>query len=571
MYFDAFTLSALVDEMLDTLVGGRVQDVLDVDGTGFGLEIYANHKRHYLYISADTHTPRLHVVPDRLRRGIERPTQLGLLLRRFIEGAKLTHVSQPEWERIVHLVFEGEAGEFTLIVEPMERRSNIILVQDGMVLDCTRRVGADENRYRVTLPNHHYQPPPPMTNKLNPFTLNTGQLSDVLAQNDDPKRKLSHWLSANLLGFSPLLAKEVVFRGFRELNITADKADVSLLHEAIETLITPLKTRDWQTGASWDGEVATAYSVYPLTHLPNWKRTETVSDALVAYYGALVGVDAYNEAKKPVKAVIDEVKAKINAKLASLDMGLKDESEMEHLKQSGELILAYQYTLKPKQTVLKAQYEVEGEPVSVVLDPTMTPLDNAKKYFDQYNRAKRAQAGVPQLIEETKLDLFYTGQLENDLRQAMNYPDIEDVVNALQARGWWQSSARAKRGGGRSGALRLTKDGYVAWVGRNSYQNETVTFKHGNPQDLWFHARGVPGAHGVLRNDGRRISDELIAQIAAIVAYYSASRNENRVIVDVTRVKYVKKIKGAGIGMVTYRNEETVTVTPKNEEILQNG
>jgi predicted ribosome quality control (RQC) complex YloA/Tae2 family protein len=117
--------------------------------------------------------------------------------------------------------------------------------------------------------------------------------------------------------------------------------------------------------------------------------------------------------------------------------------------------------------------------------------------------------------------------------------------------------------------MRLTKDGYVIWIGRNSHQNEQVTFKHANPQDLWLHARGIPGAHGVIRNDGRRISDQLITQVAGVVAFYSASRGEKSVIVDVTRVKYVKKIKGAGMGMVTYRNEETVTVVPHNEENLK--
>jgi predicted ribosome quality control (RQC) complex YloA/Tae2 family protein len=571
MYVDVFTLSALVDELLDTLVGGRVQDVLDVDASGVGMEIYANHKRHYLYLSADTRTPRLHVVPDRLRRGLERPTQVGLLLRRLIEGAKLTHVSQPKWERIVHLTFESAEGVYTLIVEPMERRSNLILVQDGMVLDCMRRVGADENRYRVTLPNHPYQPPPPMEGKLSPFELKVGALMGALAQNDDPKRKLANWLTGNLLGFSPLVAKEVVYRATGNVNALVADVDTERLHAVLTAFTAPLQARDWQIGVAKDGDSVLAYSVYPLTHLPHWERVENVSSALVAYYGAAVGADAYNEAKKPVQAVLDDVKGKLRAKIASLEAGLKDERELEYLKQSGELILAYQYTLKNGQTSFKAQYDLDGDALTVTLDPSLTPLENAQRYFDQYNRAKRAQAGVPQLIAETKLDMFYAEQLENDLRQAENYPDIDDVASALQARGWWQSGARPKRGGGRTGALRLTHSGFVIWVGRNSYQNEMVTFKHANPQDLWFHVRGVPGAHGVLRNDGRRIPEELIRKVASIVAYYSASRHETRVLVDVTRVKYVKKIKGAGVGMVTYRNEDTVTVAPQHEEILRHG
>jgi predicted ribosome quality control (RQC) complex YloA/Tae2 family protein len=570
MNVDAFTLASLVDEFMDTLVGGRVQDVLDTDATGIGLEIYANHKRQYLYLSADMHTPRVHLVGDRLRRGLDKPTQLGLLLRRHVESGRVVHVSQPEWERILQIDIEGAEGEVSIIIEPMERRSNLLLVQNGVVLDCLRRVGADENRYRVSLPNHTYQLPPPMTGKVNPFTLDKAAFLAQWGANDDPKRKTAQWLSANLFGFSPLLAKETMYRATGNSNQLVSQTDASVLFDTLTHLTQPLKRRDWQHGVvEQDGQVL-AFSAYPITHLQGWHSVASMSQAMTLFYGASVGVDAYNEAKKPVQEAIEEGRRKFGAKLASLESGLKDESERDLMQQSGELILAYQYTIQKGQTILKAQYDMDGAELTIKLDPTLTPLENAQRYFDRYNRAKRAQAGVPQLVEETQTELFFLAQLENDLRLASNYPEIDDVVSALQSRGLWQGGQRPKRGGsGRTGALRLTKDGYVIWVGRNSHQNEQVTFKHANPQDLWLHARGIPGAHGVIRNDGRRISDQLIAQVASVVAFYSASRGEKSVIVDVTRVKYVKKIKGAGMGMVTYRNEETVTVVPHNEENLK--
>src|SRR6187455_1832539 len=130
MYLDAFTLSALVDEFMDVLVGGRVQDSLSVDEYGLGLEVYANHRRSYLYLSADPQTPRVHVVPEKLRRGLVKPSQLGLLFRRYVEGGQITHVSQPEWERIIHIDVAGPEGDVTIIIEPMERRSNLLLVQN---------------------------------------------------------------------------------------------------------------------------------------------------------------------------------------------------------------------------------------------------------------------------------------------------------------------------------------------------------------------------------------------------------------------------------------------------------
>jgi predicted ribosome quality control (RQC) complex YloA/Tae2 family protein len=244
---------------------------------------------------------------------------------------------------------------------------------------------------------------------------------------------------------------------------------------------------------------------------------------------------------------------------------------MDFLQHSGELILAYQYTLKKDQTELRAQYDPDEPELVIKLDPKLTPIKNAQRYFDRYNRSKRALTGVPQLVSDTRWELAYIAQLENDLRLASSYPEIDEVIQALRNRGLTsgpKTMARRVGGSGQSAPLRLTKDGFVIWVGRNSRQNEQVTFKLGNGQDLWLHARDVPGAHVVIRNDGRRMAESLIESAAAIAAYYSGSRQESKVIVDVTRCKYVKKIKGAAPGMVTYRNEETLTVTPHSEDAL---
>ena len=225
MYLDVFSLSALVDEFMDTIVGGRVQDAIDVDETGIGLEIYANRRRHYLYLSADQSIPRIHLISDKLRRGLQRPTQLGLLLRRYVEGGRVTHISQPEWERIIHIDLEGAEGAVEIIVEPMERRGNILLVQDGVILDCMRRVGPDINRHRLSLPNHEYVPPPPQTGKRNPFTVTVEDMVGFFMQTTDPKRKAFQVLTTHLLGMSPLLAREIVFRAGGDSRQKADEAN----------------------------------------------------------------------------------------------------------------------------------------------------------------------------------------------------------------------------------------------------------------------------------------------------------------------------------------------------------
>lgn len=570
MYLDVFTISALVDQLMDTIVGGRVQDSIDVDATGLGLEIYANRKRHYLYMNADQAVPRIHLVQDKLRRGRERPTQLGLLFRRYVEGGRVVHISQPHWERILHIEVEGAEGSVEIIAEPMERRSNILLVQNGVILDCMRRVGPQENRHRLSLPAHEYMPPPAQTDKRDPLLISVKDMIGFVAQAADSKRKTFQILTSHLLGMSPLLAREIVFRSGADIAQKAPDAIPESLFASLRQVVDPLGQRMWEPGVAETDGVIAAFSVYPLEHLSGWQPTETVSQALAAYFGVPIGDDAYNAAKGPARKAIEEGKKKMGAKLASLERALTDDSEREILRKSGELILAYQYTLQEGQTELLAQYDIGEDEMTIALDPTLSPLDNAQRYFNKYNKAKRALEDVPQLVEETKTELSYLAQLETDLELASNWPEIGDVQQALQSRGYWQGKSARKIGGsGNSAPIRIvTREGYIIWIGRNSRQNDNVTFKKAKSDDYWLHARDVPGSHVVIRFDGRRIPDSVIEQAASIAAYYSARRSDGSVPVDVTRCKYVKKIKGAAQGMVTYRNENTLVVVPRSEKHL---
>ncbi|MBZ0277882.1 MAG: NFACT RNA binding domain-containing protein, partial [Anaerolineae bacterium] len=333
-----------------------------------------------------------------------------------------------------------------------------------------------------------------------------------------------------------------------------------------------LKARDWQPGIAETDEGVAAFSVYPLMSLSGWGRVDTVSEALAAYYGAPVGADAYNAAKEPVRDMIGEAQSRLRGKLASLESSLKDDAEREILKQSGELILAYQYALKPGQTQLKAQYDLDQPELVIQIDPQLSPLENAQAYFARYDKAKRALEDVPRLVRETKIELDFLAQLVADLEMAANWPDIGEVQQALQSKGYWRGKA-VKRiaGSGQSAPLKVvTKDNFVIWVGRNSRQNEQVTFGKGGGVDLWLHAHDVPGSHVVIKFDGRRIPEAVIEQAAAIAAYYSANRGEGKVLVDVTECRHVKKIKGAAPGMVTYRNETTRTTAPRPESDFEN-
>jgi predicted ribosome quality control (RQC) complex YloA/Tae2 family protein len=516
-------------------------------------------------MSAHPQEARLHLVADRLRRGVEKPSPLGLMLRRNIEGAILTAVRQPDWERVILLDFEGAEGIFTLIVEPMERRANILLVSEGRIMDCLRRVGPDENRVRVSLPGYEYVPPPPQKLKRPPTALTLTLLSDAL--DADPGKAAWRTLTDTVLGFSPLLAKEAVYRAMERANIKAGDTSARTLFEAMQSLLDPLLARRWQPGVTEGDGTITSFAAYPITHLPGWRETSRISEALALYYGAPVGVEAYDAAKKPIREQIEEAAGRLERRLESLKRSQRDDSERERLRQSGELLLAYQYAITPGQTSFSAQYDFDQPALEIPIDPSVNAVENAKRYFEEYEKAKRANAGVPSLIKAADGEIAFLRQLATDLDLAANWPEIGEVQDALQASGYWRGPKTARPKGSKSAPLKVTTpDGIVIWVGRNARQNDEVTFVKGRPEDLWLHARGVPGAHVIIKSGGRPVADNVLQRAASLAAYYSASRGEGHVEVDSTERRHVRKIKGGKAGMVTYRNESVIGAVPADEK-----
>ena len=487
------------------------------------------------------------------------------MLRRNIEGAILTAVRQPDWERVILLDFDGAEGLFTLIVEPMKRRANILLVRDGRIMDCLRRVGPDENRVRVSLPGYEYVPPPPQKLKRPPTAMTFTLLSDAL--DADPGKAAWRTLTDKILGFSPLLAKEIVYRAMERANIKAGDTSARTLFEAMQSLLDPLLARRWQPGVTEGDGTITSFAAYPVTHLPGWRETSSISEALALYYGAPVGVEAYDAARKPIREQIEEAAGRLERRLELLKRSQRDDSERERLRQSGELLLAYQYAITPGQTSFSAQYDFDQPALEIPIDPSVNAVENAKRYFEEYEKAKRANAGVPSLIRAAEGEIAFLRQLATDLDLAANWPEIGEVQDALQASGYWRGPRTARPKGSKSAPLKVTTpDGIVIWVGRNARQNDEVTFVKGRPEDLWLHARGVPGAHVIIKSGGRPVADNVLQRAASLAAYYSASRGEGHVEVDSTERRHVRKIKGGKAGMVTYRNESVIEAVPADEK-----
>jgi predicted ribosome quality control (RQC) complex YloA/Tae2 family protein len=589
MYFDALTMSAVADE-LRVLIGARVQQVVQVDGWSVGFEIYVSGadgeegehvsgQRHYLVASAHPQRSRVHLTETKLRRGVEVPTSLLLLLRKFVRGGRITAVDAPEFERILNVEIEPpaelreEQPTLLLVVEAMGRHANVILVDArGIVMDAVKRVPPRLSRVRPILPGKPYRLPPVQA-KLDPPDLTGLRLDQMLAK-ADPAQSLWRALVSEIRGVSPLLAREVVYRATGTADMTVGDLHASPIFpllDAFQGLWIHFWERDWQPHVAVEAGRVAAFAPYVLTQYATGEPVASISLAVDRFdrahssYGEEedggAGPDAYAPAKDRVRADLREARERVENRRRSLERQWTPPEELDRLRMCGEMILAYAHTIRRGDEVLEAQVALEGPPLPIALDPQQTAVENAQAYFARYDKAKSAGAEVPALIARADLELAYLDQLATDLDLAANWPEIGEVSTALEEAGY----APKRRGPQmqRGEPLRVAaEEGWLILVGRSARQNHDLTFRRAAPDDLWLHAVDVPGSHVIVRTGGRPVPEGVLQRAAALAAYYSARRGEQSVLVAWTARRYVRPIRGAGPGMVTYAREQTLRVRP---------
>ncbi len=560
MYVDHLTLACLRDR-LDGLLGARVQKVLLPDKFSIGLELYAG-QRFQLLVSAHPQFARALLAPQKLRRGVETATPLLLLLRKWVRGGRLVDVTQPPWERILTLHFEGPAGPCRLVAEMIGRYSNVILVgPNERVLEATKRIGPDLNRYRVTLPAHPYQPPPTPPGRQSPTGIAASAWAAILAS-AAPDEPLQRLLTHQLLGVSPMVAREVAARAAGDAGAKVRAVSPGALVTATTEIFAPLEDGSWTPHVVLDdvGNVI-AFAPYEPRQFERIEPAPDISDAMWRYFQQRFTIDSYAAIRQQVQGLIDQAQSRTARALEQLEAEVVDEEEINKLREAGELLLAYQGQVKrgAREVTLP---DYEGVPRAIALDPTLTPVKNSQAYFRRYRKAHRAAEKIPVRIKTFTADKAYLEQLAADLTLAESRPEIDEVRNAL-IEGGWTPKARQQKSGQVSGPRHFVVSGFSIYVGRNARQNEQVTFKQAGPDDLWLHARSVPGAHVIIKSGKRDAPKEVIQRAAELAAYYSPARNSGCVDVVVTKRRFVRRLRGGHPGLVTCRNERTVRVEPK--------
>jgi predicted ribosome quality control (RQC) complex YloA/Tae2 family protein len=583
MSFDALTLSAVRDELEPLLTGARLQKVVLPDELSLAIEAFApGAGRTNVLLTAHPEESRVQRIPGLPARGIERDTPFSLVVRKHLRDARIRSVGQPRLERVFDLDCEqrdasGQHYRVVLIVEAMGRRSNLVLVDEhGVIIDAARRSPPSRNSRRPVLPHLPYVPPPPQ-DRLFHEEVSGDRLAEEAAGRTG---LLARFLSDRLAGLSPLSGRELAFRVTGAIDTPLAEADWPQVAAAARDFLGYVDAHDWQPSVAFDGARPLEYAPYVLTHLEaNGMRVvpyDGISAAIDAYYAGLAEAgparrgDPLTAERRallaPIERALETTERRNAALLHQLDNGhlLRDP-----LRRAGELILTHQAALTPGATELA----VAGERIE--LDATLSAVDNAQAYFARYRKAREAEARVPALLEEGRQRATHLA----DLRTLVELADSMDSVRALRREVGAASGSKVlaerkppKRGSRRqktaakaSGSHRRIElgDGWEVLVGTSAAGNAAVTFELARPDDLWLHARGVPGSHVILRGPDATPPDHAIERAAQLAAYHSSARTAAAVEVDITPKRYVKKIPNGPPGLVRYENERTVRVTPQ--------
>ena len=571
MPFDALTLSAVRDELEPLLTDARLQRLVFADELTIAAEAFAPHVgRTYVLLSAHPELGRVQRTPSLPRRGIEAETPFSLLVRKHLRNARIRAVRQPRLERVFELDCEqrdssGRLYRVVLIVEAMGRRSNLVLVaEDGAILDAARRAPPSRNPRRPVLPHLRYEPPPAQDRLL------PEQISAEALAAGARGQTLARHLSDRVAGLSPLAGRELAFRAVGDAQATLEAADWAVVARTTREFLSMADTHRWQPTLAADADGPIDYAPYRLGHLAAAGAAladfESISAAIEAYHarrseaGPVRRGDALAAERKALLEPLDRASHSLERRTAALEQQLETgRAHRDPLRRAGEALLAHQADLPVGSTELV----LDGERFE--LDPRLSAVDNAQAYFARYRKAREAEERVPELLDQARLQ----AALLADLRALVEVADQMDAIRALRrevaaATGRKDPGPRARNGSGATPYRRVALGhGWEALVGTSAAGNAAVTFEVADADDLWLHARGVAGAHVILRTNGGTPPDEVVEAAAQLAAGHSAARAAGAVEVDVAPRRYVKKIPKGPPGLVRYTHERTLRVAPR--------
>ncbi|AMD96943.1 dihydroorotate dehydrogenase [Streptococcus sp. oral taxon 431] len=545
MSFDGFFLHHMVEELRSELLNGRIQKINQPFEQELVLQIRSNRKSHRLLLSAHPVFGRIQLTESTFENPAQ-PSTFIMVLRKYLQGAVIESIEQIENDRIVEITVSnkneiGDHIQATLIIEIMGKHSNILLVDKSShkILEVIKHIGFSQNSYRTLLPGATYIAPP-STEALNPFTIKDEKLFEILQTQELTAKNLQN-----------------LFQGLGR--DTATELEKQLLNDKLATFrnFFGQETKPCLTDKSFS---CVPFSTKIEGHF------SSLSQLLDVYYKDKAERDRVKQqASELIRRVENELQ-KNRQKLKKQEKELLATENAEEFRQKGELLTTFLHQVPNDQDQVILENYYTNQPITIALDKALTPNQNAQRYFKRYQKLKEAVKYLTDLIEETKATILYLESVETVLNQA-GLDEIAEIREELIQTGFIRRRQREKIQKRQKPEQYLASDGKtIIYVGRNNLQNEELTFKMARKEELWFHAKDIPGSHVVISGN-LNPTDEVKTDAAELAAYFSKGRLSNLVQVDMIEVKKLNKPTGGKPGFVTYTGQKTLRVTPDPEKI----
>ena len=570
MALDGIVISNIVAELNSTILNSKISKIAEPEADELLLTLKGPNGSFRLSMSASASLPFIYLTPTNKVSPLTAPT-FCMVLRKHIANGRITKIYQPGMERIINFEIEhlNEMGDLchkVLIIELMGKYSNIIFTDsDGTIIDSAKRIPASVSSVREVLPGRAYTIPATQEDKYNPLTVDSKQFVDIISAKP---LTVSKAIYSSFSGISPLVANELAHRA----GLDADSPVAAYSHDELLHLgsnftwmMEDIKNNRFTPNIVRDGNEPKEFSSIELTQYSDLTVTkyESISEVLELYYSER---NTYTRIRQK-SADLER-----NQKKYSLQMKqLKDSEKREKYKVYGELINAFGYGLTPDDKFLEAaNYYDDNKIIKIPIDNTKTPAENAQKYFDKYGKMKRTAEALNELILETKGQIDHLESIQNSLDIALSADDLVQIKDELIEYGFIKKGKGSKKQKVKSKPFHyISSDGFDMYVGKNNYQNDELTFKLATGNDWWFHAKGMPGSHVIVKAENKELPDSTFEEAGKLAGYYSKSKNADKVEIDYLQKKNVKKPNGAAAGFVVYYTNYSLTIHPDISDIRQ--
>ena len=576
MSLDGFSTQPLVQELRDALTGGRIDKITQPSKASVFLSIRQPGRNHLLHIAASPQASAVFLA-QRPPENPAEPPLFCMVLRKQLEGSRIADIHQHALDRIIVFDFDslaagGKIVTKTLVVELIGKHSNIILVQDGRIIDALRKVGSANSRTRLILPAREYAPPPAQE-KLDLRTVKPDIIVERLAQ--DAEATLCKGLLNVCLGFGPVSAREVIFSaGLPEKMLCADldAKDKDALIQALAEVSAACTEEEAAPCLIIDrNNKVLATAPFPLHYLPPEHATLSFPTISAMLEKATLLAGAYTPPEKDrLKKFVKTELSRAENKLDVLKEELRQAENAEDYKIRGDNLMTYAHLFQDHEDAsltVDDIYSETGEKITLKLDQRLTLNQNMQAFYHKYDKLKRAQKLLDEQIALCSENIRYLASVETSLAASSTLSEIEEIKEELIESGFLKEGKKKKRQDKPSAPFQfMTEDGKSILVGKNNYQNDRLTFRTAAPDDLWLHAKDIPGSHVILRLSGEEPSEESLHHAAILAAHFSKAQDSSNVPVDYTYRRYVKKPSGSRPGFVIFTHQKTLYVTPSADE-----